>query len=207
MKKMQSFFEKLTPTLNRIGNNRYLLTIMESMMATLGPIILGSLAVLLLVFPIKAVPEALTAWGFTPILSAVNTFTVGALALYIVFLMARNLVGSFLPSDNGSAAGIIALMSFLFVTPMGNIVAKKVTTTALPSTWLGAQGVFSAMIIGIVVGRLYVYIRQHNWTIKMPEGVPPMVSNAFAALIPTVVIGLLFFLPPFPTNGDPDVIQ
>ncbi|KRO28757.1 PTS sugar transporter subunit IIC [Lactiplantibacillus fabifermentans] len=194
MKKMQSFFDRLSPTLNKIGSNRYLLTIMESMMATLGPIILGSLAVLLLVFPVKAVPKALTAWGFTPILTAVNTFTVGALALYIVFLMARNLVGSFMPEDNGSAAGIIALMSFLFVTPMGNIVTKKVTTSALPSTWLGSQGVFSAMIIGLVVGRLYVYIRQHNWTIKMPNGVPPMVSNAFAALIPTVVIGFLFIL-------------
>jgi len=194
MKKMQSFFDRISPTLNKIGNNRYLLTIMESMMATLGPIILGSLAVLLLVFPIKAVPNTIQAWGFTPILNSVNTFTVGALALYIVFLMARNLVGNFLKDDNGSAAGIIALMSFLFVTPLGNIVAKKVTTTALPSTWLGSQGVFSAMIIGLVVGRLYVYIRQHNWTIKMPQGVPPMVSNAFAALIPTVVIGLLFIL-------------
>lgn len=191
---MKLFFEKMTPTLNRIGNNRYLLTIMESMMATLGPIILGSFAVLLLVFPIKVVPEALKDWGFTPILSTVNTFTVGALALYIVFLMARNLVGNFLPKDNGTAAGIIALMSFLFVTPMGNIVAKKVTTAALPTTWLGAQGVFSAMIMGLVVGRLYVYIRQHNWTVKMPNGVPPMVSNAFAALIPTVVIGFLFIL-------------
>lgn len=63
MKKMQSFFDRLSPTLNKIGSNRYLLTIMESMMATLGPIILGSLAVLLLVFPVKAVPKALTAWG------------------------------------------------------------------------------------------------------------------------------------------------
>lgn len=194
MKKLQAFFDKITPYLNKISANKYLLTIMDSMMATLGPIILGSMAVLLLVFPIKVVPDTMESLGLTPILNTVNNFTIGALALYIVFLMARNLVGRFLTNDNGASAGILALMCFFFVTPMGNIVTKKVTTTALPTTWLGAQGVFSAMIIGLIVGRLYVYIRQHNWTIKMPDGVPPMVSNAFAALIPTIIIGILFII-------------
>lgn len=48
------------------------------------------------------------------------------------------------------------------------------------------------MIIGLIVGRMYIYINQHGWTIKMPSSVPPMVSQAFASLIPGLVIGSIF---------------
>ncbi|MFD1900756.1 PTS transporter subunit EIIC [Enterococcus termitis] len=48
---------------------------------------------------------------------------------------------------------------------------------------------FSAIIIGLLVGRAYVFMKERNWTIKMPAGVPPMVSQSFAGLIPTILIG------------------
>ncbi|WP_334352665.1 PTS sugar transporter subunit IIC [Companilactobacillus sp. HBUAS56257] len=185
--KIQGFFEKITPTLEKISANKYLQTIMAAMMATLGPIILGSVAIL-----VNLATSKLKIVALTNVLNAINTFTIGAMALYIAFLMAKYLVPYFLKNDDGTMAGIISIMSFLILTPLGQITQKSGSVAAIPTTWLSAQGVFSAMITGLIVGRIYAYIRQHGWTIKMPSSVPPMVSQAFSALIPAIVIGSLF---------------
>lgn len=174
--KVQGFFDRITPTLNKIAANKYLLTIMKSMMATLGLTIIGSMSVLLVVFPIKAVPEFVNKIGLTPILNLTDTITVGCLAVYIVFLMAKNLVPHFISGDDGTMAGIIALMNFLILTPLKMVADKSASLSTIPTTWLGTQGIFSAMLVGLISARMYVYIKQHGWTIKMPESVPPMVS-------------------------------
>lgn len=184
--KVQNFFAKITPTLDKIGSNKYLQTIMAAMMATLGPIILGSFATLLGVW------AGNEKWAkVAAIAGNIGNVTINLLALYIVFLVAKHLVPHFLSDDDGTSAGIIALMSFLILTPLGQIKDGKNLINALPITWLSSQGVFSALIVGLLVGRFYVYIKQHGWTIKMPAGVPPMVSNAFVALIPALVTGVI----------------
>ncbi|MFD1464495.1 PTS sugar transporter subunit IIC [Lapidilactobacillus mulanensis] len=184
--KIQAFFNKISPVLDKVGTNKYLQALMGAMMATLGPIILGSFATLIGVF---AANQKLT--NLQTIAGNVGNVTINALALYIVFLVAKHLVPFFIEGDDGTAAGIIALMSFLILTPLGQIKDGKNLITAIPTTWLSSQGVFSALIIGLLVARFYVYIKQHGWTIKMPAGVPPMVSNAFASLIPAIVTGVI----------------
>ena len=189
--KAQVFFGKLNPIFAKLGQNYYLQAISASMMSTLGVLMVGSIAVLLMVFPIQVVKDAVGAMGLMPILASVNSITIGALAVYVVFLMAKNITIKFLPEDDGIGAGLIALMSFFIVTPLG-MTADNVT--AIPGTWLGAQGVFSAMIIGLFVGRIYVLFRQKNWMIKMPDSVPPMVTNVFNSLVPSLAIGVFFIV-------------
>jgi PTS system cellobiose-specific IIC component len=183
--KVTKFFQKLQPTFTKIGNNHYLQAIMGAMMATLGPMILGSFATLLSVYANQ--------WHWTKVAQIsgnVNVVTIGCIALYVSFLMGKDVAKQFLKNDDGNSAGIISLMSFLIITPLG----QQKAGAFIPSTWLGASGLFLAMIVGIIAGRAYVYMRQHNWTIKMPAGVPPMVSDTFAALIPSLVIGVFFTL-------------
>ncbi|MCI1688660.1 PTS sugar transporter subunit IIC [Schleiferilactobacillus harbinensis] len=187
--KMQDFFDRLTPVLDKVGNNKYLQAVMSAMMGTLGLIILGSFSVLGSVYAGRAHLTQLAT-----LLGNVSTVTISCLALFIVFLVARALVPFFIKGDDGVAAGIIALVNFFILTPLGSIKNGKSLTAALPTTWLSAQGVFSALIIGLLSARAYVYIKQHGWTIKMPAGVPPMVTNAFANLIPTIVLGLVAML-------------
>jgi len=185
---MTSFFARISPTISRIGENKYLQTISGTMMSTLGPIMVGSVAVLMLAFPIEGVKNALGAMGLMPVFAAVNSVTIGALALYVVFLMGRNLVNKMLPEEDGSVAGALALMCFMIVTPLEKTADG---VTAIPATWLGAQGVFSAMLIGLVVGRIYVLFRQKDWSIKMPDSVPPMVTKTFDSLFPCFTVGVL----------------
>lgn len=180
--------EKVSPVAQALGENKYLQTISQSMMGTLAPLILGSIAVLLPNFPISAVTDAIAAAGLTSVLEAINTFTIGGMSLYVVFLMAKNLVEKLEPSENGTLAGVLALMSFLVLTPVD---ATADGVTALPTTWLGAQGVFTAMIIGLVMGRIFAWFREKKITIKMPSSVPPMVTGVFDSLLPGFAIGLL----------------
>lgn len=182
-------FEKMGPTLTKISSNKYLKAISGGMMGTLPITIVGSIACLLVVFPVKAITNFIAALGITPLLMNIYNLTLGGLALFVSFLLAKNLVQQFLPSDDGGAAGIAALLSFLVITPLGSLVDKS---GAIPLKWLGTQGVFSAMIVGLVAGRIYVLAKEKGWTIKMPASVPPMVMKTFEGLIPTVMIVLVF---------------
>ena len=57
----------------------------------------------------------------------------------------------------------------------------------LNSAYLGATGLFTAMIIVIIAMEIYRFLMKRNFTIKMPEGVPPAVSKAFTAIIPAII--------------------
>lgn len=189
--KFTEIFKKISPYISALSRNKYLQAISGGMMATLPITLIGSIAVLLLVFPLDFVKNAIGALGLTGALGAANTFTIGCLALYVAFLIAKNLVQQFIQEDDGTSAGIISLLSFLLVTPLGQTVEE---VSAIPTTWLGSAGVFSAMIIGLISGRIYVLAKQRGWTIKMPESVPPMVMKVFTGLIPSILIGVLFII-------------
>ena len=45
-----------------------------------------------------------------------------------------------------------------------------------------------AIIVGLIVGASYSWFLKKNIKIKMPDGVPTGVANAFSALIPATVI-------------------
>jgi len=188
--KITSFFNRVSPWFDKMGNNPYLQTISGAMMSTLGPVFIGSISVLLVVL-MNMVPALQGLTQITLILSKVNTVTLGSLAIYIAILMAYHLVRKLDRDEDPISAAVIALLSFLIITPIGQMADK---TSAIPTTWLGAQGVFSAMIVGLISARLYLAIKRKGWTIKMPAGVPPMVTRMFEALIPTILIGILFII-------------
>lgn len=184
--KIKAFFGRISPILDKIGTNKYLQSIMGAMMAILGPIILGSFATLIGVW------AGNEKWkNVQTIAGNVGNVTINLAALYVVFLVAKYLVKNFLKNDDGTSAGVISLMCFLIMTPLGQIKKGKNMIPVIPTTWLSSQGLFSAIIIGMLVGRFYVYIKQRGWTIKMPAGVPSMVSDAFASLIPALIMGII----------------
>lgn len=184
--KIKAFFGGISPILDKIGTNKYLQSIMGAMMAILGPIILGSFATLIGVW------AGNEKWkNVQTIAGNVGNVTINLAALYVVFLVAKYLVKNFLKNDDGTSAGVISLMCFLIMTPLGQIKKGKNMIPVIPTTWLSSQGLFSAIIIGMLVGRFYVYIKQRGWTIKMPAGVPSMVSDTFASLIPALIMGII----------------
>lgn len=61
-------------------------------------------------------------------------------------------------------------------------------TGVLNLTWLGGQGMFAAIIIGILTGWGYSRMIKAGWKISLPEQVPSNVANQFTAMIPSAVI-------------------
>lgn len=192
--KVIAWFDKVNPYFDKLGTNIYLQALSASMMATLGPVFLGSMSLLLVIFIGNAGKDIGFLQGFVPVLNQVTNFTIGAMAVYVVILLGKNLVNRLVPNDDGISAALIALMCFLIVTPSVSMPVGDGAVTVLPTTWLGAQGVFTAIIIGLVVGKGYAIIKKRGWTIKMPEGVPPMVTRVFEALIPTIILGIVFII-------------
>ncbi|WP_086347874.1 PTS sugar transporter subunit IIC [Candidatus Enterococcus clewellii] len=188
--KISHLFDRLSPFFDKMGNSPYLKAISGAMMATLGPVLIGSIAVLLMILP-ASLPFLSFLGDFSDLFVKLNTVTIGAMALYVVVLMAYQLVRNLDEHEDGISAGIISLLCFLIITPLG-ITTDEVA--AIPTTWLGAPGVFSAMFVGLVSARLYLGIKRKGWTIKMPEGVPPMVTKVFESILPTILIGLVFIL-------------
>ncbi|ETJ26624.1 Lichenan permease iic component, partial [human gut metagenome] len=66
---------------------------------------------------------------------------------------------------------------------MPSRIATK-TGNGVPTAFLASQGLFVAIILGLVNGYIYQWFINHNVQIKMPDGVPPAVSKSFSAIIP-----------------------
>ncbi|MBK0348303.1 PTS sugar transporter subunit IIC [Aerococcaceae bacterium zg-ZJ1578] len=184
-------FKSIMRSVTAFSNNKYVKAVSDSMMTLIGLMILGSFAVIFQAFPVKFVSEFFASIGIAPYFGIIYRLTIGSIALYLVFLIAKNLVSKFDVDVDASTVGLVAIMSFLILTPLDLIAKENSNIMALPLTWLGTSGMFSAIIIGLSVAKLYALMKENNWSIKMPDGVPPMVSKSFENLIPTVVIGVL----------------
>lgn len=191
MKKLESLFEKLNPIMTKLANNPTLKGISSGMMGSIIVTLVGSMCLLLAVFPIQAVQDFVKFIGIQSLLLNVNSYTIGCLALYIVVMVTNALVKSYSPKEDGIAPAVAALMSFLIVTPIG---ATAEEVGAIPTTWLGAAGVFSAMIVAIITAKTFVFVKSKGWTIKMPDSVPPMVSRTFEGLIPGIIVAVIFIV-------------
>lgn len=191
MSKMEKFFDKINPYMTKLANNPTLKGISSGMMGSIVVTLVGSLCLLLAVFPIDAVKNTVEALGLQTVFFGINSVTIGCLALYIVVLVTNSLVRSYNPNEDGLAASVIGLLSFLIVTPLGVTVDE---VTAIPTTWLGAAGVFSALIISIITAKVFVFVKGKGWTIKMPASVPPMVSRTFEGLVPGILIAIIFII-------------
>ncbi|MDK6748018.1 PTS transporter subunit EIIC, partial [Citrobacter sp. UMB8248A] len=60
--------------------------------------------------------------------------------------------------------------------------------------FLGPNGIFLGIIIALISVEIYRFAIKRNWTIKMPDGVPPAVTKSFDALIPSALVVVFFFL-------------
>ncbi len=191
MKKLEALFDKLNPYMNKLANNPTLKGISSGMMGSIIITIVGSICLLITVFPVDAVKNFVESIGIKQVLVNVNAVTIKCLALYITVMVTNSLVKQYDPNEDGLIAGMIALICFFIVTPLGQTTEEVV---ALPVTWLGAAGVFSGLIISIVTAKLFVFIKHKGWTIKMPASVPPMVTKTLEGLVPGVLIAMIFIV-------------
>lgn len=193
--KLQSF---LIPISQKVSENKVLRGISGGFNAMLPIVMVGAIFTLLNSLNISFYQNLISSIGLKPLLAIPSAYTTDMISLYAVFCVARAEARVLGMDDQDSfVSGLISLMFFLILIPLG-VQGKGAESgevvkvaAAVPTNYLGSRGLFTAMILGIVVPRLHHFFIKHNITIKMPEGVPEMVSKSFAAMIPAICLGAL----------------
>lgn len=188
---------------NKIQHNTYMKAISNAMMGIMPIMMISSVASLINAINIGPSKEWMSKIGLTNILGQINMMTIDIISLYVAFLVAYKLAESM--GKDTINAGLMGLLSFFILNPIAVVEEKKY----LMMESLGSGGMFVAMLGGLVGARLYIYITDKNWTIKLPDSVPPVVNKSFGAIVPAVIIALfmgtiyqLMTLTPFGTLTD-----
>jgi PTS system cellobiose-specific IIC component len=141
--------------------------------------------------------------------------TFAFMTVFAVVGIAHRLARSY--GDEGFEAMLVALACYFVLVPQ-SLAAVSVTLnggkTATGGTWgfiswnsLNSTALFTGIIVAIIATEIFVRLaRVKQLVIKLPDGVPPAVSKAFAKLLPgmltifiVALIGLLFRL--YISNG------
>ena len=157
------------------------------------------------------------------VFAAISFCTISCISVGVVMLVAQEIGEA--NGETGAFPAVLGFIAWGVVTPTahavttlassltdsaGNAIAigdvltkggvadlsKVGTFTGFGADYLGATGLFTALIVGIVALEIYnAFRKMDSLKIKMPEQVPPGVARAFEVLIPTfltlVVVGLI----------------
>lgn len=191
MNSILSFMEKhLIPIANKVSSNRYLKAISNGSMSLLGIIMLGSLFTVISSITWEPYQSLLASTGIGTLFSYIPDFTIDLLALYMAFAVGYQGAIIFGIKEKAFNTGAIALVSFLLLSPINTSAVEG--ASFLDMDYLGAKGVFVALISGILTVKIMEFFIKKNITIKMPDGVPAMVMDSFSALLPATAIVLFF---------------
>ncbi|MFD1900597.1 PTS sugar transporter subunit IIC [Enterococcus termitis] len=187
--------QHLMPVANKFGSQRHMVAIRKGLIATMPLTIVGSFFTVFQNIPIEAYTKFIT--PYLPVLDIPSRYTMGILALYATFGIASALAKSY--KLDSLSCGLLALMAFLVTAAPPTRVLEDVTDVISAGRYinlanLGSASLFGAIVTALISVEIYRFFIVKNITIKMPEGVPPEVSNSFIALIPGAVILMLFWV-------------
>lgn len=192
MEKFNKVLEKfIMPLSAAISNNKYLLAIRDAFMLSFPITMFASIILIIQNIPSafgfdKFLPESYTRF-MNNLLGGVPNATMNTMALFVTFGIAYNMAKS--TGARPIFAGVISLSSFLLLVPF---YITEDGGAYIPINRLGSQGMFVAIIVGMIVGKLYSKLETSNIKIKMPEQVPPAIAKSFEAIIPAFFVLLLF---------------
>jgi len=187
--------EKILPVANKFGQQRHMTAIRKGIVATLPLTIVGSFFTIISNMPIPAVANFLM--PYQAILDIPFRFTVGILSLYATFGIAYSLAESY--KMDTLSSGILAVLAFLVSTVQPVKVNADVKNVISAGRYinianLSASSLFAAIATALISVEIYHFLQKKNITIKMPDGVPPEVSNSFVALFPAAIVLILFWV-------------
>lgn len=181
MNKLIEFIEKGKPFFEKISRNPYLRAIRDGFIAAM-PVILFSSIFLLVAF----VPNI---FGFTwsdEVVAAIMKpydYTMGIVAVLVAGTTAKSLTDAFnrqLPKTNQInfiSTMIASISGFLLLASDG-------IEGGFANGYMGTKGLLTAFLAAFITVNLYKVCVKNNVIIRMPDEVPPNVSQAFKDVIP-----------------------
>ena len=190
---MNKLIEKGKPFFEKISRNKYLRAIRDGFIAGMPVILFSSIFILIAYVP--------NAWGFhwskdiETFLMTPYSYSMGILAFFVGGTTAKALTDSMnrdLPATNQ-----INFISTMLASMVGFLLmaAEPAKDGGFLTAFMGTKGLLTAFIAAFVTVNVYKVCVKNNVTIRMPDEVPPNISQVFKDLIPfTVSIVLLYAL-------------
>ena len=207
MDRFMHFIEnKMSPMADKMGAQKHLSAMQKGFMALLPLIFVGAVFMIIANPPVTA--GMVESGGFWSIFSGWYNFagankltilipyfmTMGLLGLAASFSIAYNLAIEY--SMKGMANGITSMVVFLMICAPASFVALADGSTSfmMSFTYLGAQGLFTAIIVSLLTVEITRLCETHNVTINLPEVCPPALTDSFRTIIPMVINISIFFV-------------
>ncbi|MDU6181891.1 MAG: PTS transporter subunit EIIC [Anaerococcus vaginalis] len=211
--------DKLVPLGAKISNQPHLKAIRDGMVAATPLALLGGMTLIVTSPPVNLETmkptniffQFLIVWKQWAIqhglgIELLFRSSMGLMALFVCMAISNSLAKHYKMQSMNTM--IIAAVSFLITSAPSNLVvfsdilnksktiekALEGQSMALPMNYLGAEGIFTAIIIGLLVTESTRFLQDRGLLIKMPEAVPEPVKASFASIIPLVVNVVCIFL-------------
>lgn len=193
MNKLIELIEKGKPFFEKISRNKYLRAIRDGFIAGMPVILFSSIFILIAYVP--------NAWGFhwskdiETFLMTPYSYSMGILAFFVGGTTAKALTDSMnrdLPATNQ-----INFISTMLASMVGFLLmaAEPAKEGGFLTAFMGTKGLLTAFIAAFVTVNVYKVCVKNNVTIRMPDEVPPNISQVFKDLIPfTLSVVLLYAL-------------
>nr|WP_277896101.1 lactose-specific PTS transporter subunit EIIC [Enterococcus lactis] len=191
MHKLIELIEKGKPFFEKISRNIYLRAIRDGFIAGMPVILFSSIFILIAYVP--------NAWGFhwskdiETFLMTPYSYSMGILAFFVGGTTAKALTDSMnrdLPATNQ-----INFLSTMLASMVGFLLmaAEPAKEGGFLTAFMGTKGLLTAFIAAFVTVNVYKVCVKNNVTIRMPEEVPPNISQVFKDLIPFTVSVILLY--------------
>lgn len=194
-----SKLDKITNQVMKFAKLRYIKIIMNAFMGIAAFSIGSSLFSLIKSIPIDPWQSFLATSGLGDILSIPINMVSNLYAVMVVLCIGYEVGKSF--EQRALPAAMVAFGGFMIVTPFEAAVTittgagetiRGMASNVLSLSQLGSQGIFVAMICGLLGSRLYVFLLEKNIKLKMPDSIPPAVAGMFETMLPAGIAFILF---------------
>lgn len=199
MEKLEQFLSsRLLPMSEKLQKNKVLAALMEGFIRT-SPITLGIAFITIIGnFPFPGWIDFLKNVGIFPHVEAITNGATGVFSLYVVYSLAFSYAKQL--GTNERNASIISLASFIMLMPQSVMTtvtqdgkAVEQAVGALRLDYLGGQGLFIGMLVALHITRFYAFLAKKNIMIKLPESVPPMVTQSLSPVFVVTIIFVVVF--------------
>ena len=181
MNKLIAFIEKGKPFFEKLSRNIYLRAIRDGFIAGMPVILFSSIFILIAFVP--------NSWGFkwsdevVSLLMKPYSYSMGILALLVAGTTAKSLTDSV--NRSMEKTNQINYMSTLLAAIVGLLMlAADPIAGGFATDFLGTKGLLSAFLAAFVTVAIYKVCVKNNVTIRMPDEVPPNISQVFKDVIP-----------------------
>ena len=179
--RMTDFMEKLAP----VFDQPILASVRDGFVALMPLIIVGAIVLVVLQFPLcfrdedACYLQYLMPENIVNSLWSVFSVTFGLLSLYVTISVSYALA---------RRRGLDPLMPVFFAFMSYILVASPGLPDGEAGTFLDNSGMFTAIVISVISVEVFNFFTKRELVIKMPDGVPPAITAAFAALVPGAVL-------------------